>query len=631
VKTPLLLALLSACASRPAVTVPAPPPQPEHREEVVPVVTPEQRDAALIEQATAFVADADAQLRRAMVGASVAEWDEETDGTDAHQATATAANAEQSRTITALMIRARQFEPILDKLEPLARRQIQVLIDMLPVMAAVQPAPADAQQAAELARIAEAMGAAYAGGSVCPPNDKDPKHCKNLQQLSTTLQTSRKPAELLAAWQGWHDTVGRAERPLFEKYVPLANAGAQAVGFKDVSELWQAGYDMPPDAFAGETDRLWDEVKPLYTQLHCYARRKLNGLYGDKVAPKTGPIPAHLLGNMWAQSWSYLYPELEPYKNVAKIDVTAALKRGYDATKMVKMGEAFYTSLGMAPLPDTFWQRSMLVRPEGKQVECHASSWDVTFSDDLRLKMCIEPKQEDLITIHHELGHSYYFQAYYQLPIILQNGANDGFHEAIGDTIALSMTPAYLEAKGLLDKVDTSEQAEIDHLMRVALDKIAFLPFGLMVDRWRWDVYSGKVAPADYNKHWWELREKYQGVMAPIARGADDFDAGAKYHVASNTPYMRYFLAAILQFQFHRALCAKAGFTGPLSQCSIYDNKDAGAAYQAMLAVGASQPWQDTLAQLTGHREMDADAMLEYFRPLQTWLEEQNKGQSCGW
>jgi peptidyl-dipeptidase A len=623
-----------ACASPRVVTVAAPPPTPEQRAEPPAVATAADRDAAMIADATRFAADADRELRRVMVAAALAEWDEETDGTDAHKAAAAAANDEQSRTITALMVQARGYAPVMAALEPGVRRQLVVLVDMLPVMAAVQPAPPEPRLAAEMAQVAENMGAIYAsassGSNVCPVNDPDASHCKNLQQLSHVLQTSRRPAELLAAWQGWHDSVGRGERELFGKYVQLANAGARAVGFADVAELWQSGYDMPADAFVADTERLWQQVKPLYASLHCYARRKLAAMYGDKVVPKAGLIPAHLLGNMWAQSWTYLYPELEPYRGVAKVDVGPAL-RGYDATRMVKLGEAFYTSLGMAPLPDTFWQRSMLVRPPGREVECHASSWDPRFADDLRLKMCIEPTHEDLVTIHHELGHSYYFQAYYQLPIVLQNGANDGFHEAIGDTIALSMTPGYLHDKGLLDHAVASKQAVIDEQMMVALDKIAFLPFGLLVDRWRWDVFAGKVSPAQYNAHWWELRAEYQGVAPPSPRGADDFDPGAKYHVASNTPYMRYFLARILQFQLHKALCAKAGFTGPLHACSIYGSKAAGAALQDLLGKGASQPWQDTLQQLTGERDMDASALLEYFAPLATWLDEQNHGQRCGW
>jgi peptidyl-dipeptidase A len=388
---------------------------------------------------------------------------------------------------------------------------------------------------------------------------------------------------------------------------------------------------MPADAFEADVDRLWEQVKPLYTQLHCYTRRKLNEKYGDKVQPKTGPINVALTGNMWGQEWGYLYKDVQPYKGVASIDVTPTLAKKYDAKKMVKVAEAFYMSLGMPPLPATFWERSMFEKPPGKDAVCHASAWDVTFSNDLRIKMCINKNQEDLTTIHHELGHDYYFTYYYQLPILYQNAANDGFHEAIGDTIVLSMTPEYMKQKGLIAKVENNEKATINKQMQAALEGIAFLPFGLMVDKWRWDVFSGKVGPKDYNKHWWDLKLQLQGEAPPAPRADTEFDPGAKFHIASNTPYMRYFLARILQFQFHRALCKKAGFTGPLNECSIYGNKAAGEAYANMLKMGASKPWQDALEALTGQRDMDATAILEYFAPLQKWLEEQNKGQQCGW
>ncbi len=628
----LLLAILAAAAcggAKKPETRPAPPPPPEVVEAPPPTPAPPPIDP-LVGEAKQFAADADVEMRRVIVAAAETEWANETDITDAHEAAAAKAAAEQNIVIAKLIKAARKYEPALAKLDASTRRQIQVLIYQLTVDVPISPSPEDPKQAEELAKTAADMTSIYGKGKVCA-NPKNPKSCKDLDALSKVLQKSRKPAELLAAWQGWHDNVGRAERDLFARYVGLANTGAKSLGFADVSEMWKGGYDMTPAAFAQETDRLWGQVKPFYEQLHCYARRKLNGMYGDKVVSKTGPIPAHLLGNMWAQTWDYLYPELEPYKGEPKIDATPALEKSYDPVKMVQMGQAFYTSLGMDPLPDTFWTRSMFTKPAGKEAVCHASSWDVEYDDDLRIKMCIDKTEEDLITIHHELGHSYYFHAYYKLPIVLQNGANDGFHEAIGDTIALSMTPGYLAQKGLLAKAATSEKATINAQMHKALEKIAFLPFGLMVDRWRWDAFSGAVPPAQYNAHWWDLRKKYQGVVAPVKRADVDFDPGAKFHVASNTPYMRYFLAAVLQFQFHRALCHKAGFTGPLSECSIYDNKAAGAAFQKMLALGASVPWQDALYELTGEKQMDASAILEYFAPLQAWLYGENKGQTCGW
>ena len=582
--------------------------------------------SALAAEAAKFVADMDIELRRVLVGYAEAAWTNETDITDAHEAAAAAAAKVQNDTIAKLIKQARKYEPILDQLDPLTKRQIQVLLYVTTVATPVAPSPDDPAKAEELAKVAAEMSGIYGKGKVCDGAD-----CKTLDQLSKVLQTTRDPNAALAAWKGWHDTVGRQERDLYVKYVGLANAGAQAIGFTDVAAMWKSAYDMPADAFEAETDRLFGQLRPLYTQLHCYTRSKLNGIYGDAVVPKTGPMPAHLLGNMWAQSWDWMYKDLEPYPGEAVVDVTPAIAAKLDDRGMTRLGETFYTSLGMPPLPQTFWERSMFQKPPGKEAVCHASAWDVQFNNDLRLKMCIQKTQEDLITIHHELGHHYYFSAYYKLPVILQLGANDGFHEAIGDTVALSMTPEYYKQKGLLDAAVKNDKVTLNFMMHKALEKIAFLPWGLLVDKWRWDVFSGKVQPAQYNDRWWELRRQYQGIVPPVARTAQDFDPGAKYHVPANVPYMRYFLAAVLQFQFHRALCKKAGFTGPLHECSIYGNKAAGEAYWKMMQLGASKPWQDALESLTGERQMDATAILEYFAPLQKWLEEQNKGQTCGW
>jgi peptidyl-dipeptidase A len=619
------LVLAAACGGpKPPDTVPPPPSDPQSTSGSAAVAPSAPQADALVAEARQFVADADAELRKLYVAASVAEWTNQTDIKPEHEAAAAQASAEMAKGITRLIKAARKFDPILSRLEPDTRRQLMLL------KFSGQPAPDDPAQAEELARIAAEMTSIYGKGKVCK-QVKGKEACQDLDALSKVLQASRKPPELLAAWQGWHDNVGRAIGPLFARYVELANAGARGVGFRDVSSMWRSGYDMPEDAFEADVDRLWAQVKPLYTQLHCYARRGLNKKYGDKVAPKTGPIPSHLTGNMWAQAWGYLYKDLEPYKGVAPVDVSPVLEKKYDSIKMVKMAEAFYTSLGMNPLPDSFWQRSQFDKPKDKDVVCHASAWDVTLQNDLRIKMCINKNQEDLVTIHHELGHNYYFNYYWQLPVLYQNGANDGFHEAIGDTIALSMTPDYLKQKGLLAKVVKNDKATINHQMGVALDKIAFLPFGLLVDKWRWDVFAGKVPPEQYNQHWWDLKLEYQGIVPPVARAATDFDPGAKYHIPGNTPYMRYFLAAVLQFQFHRALCEKAGHQGPLHECSIYGNPEAGAAMIKLLSLGASRPWQDALFEVTGQREMDATAILEYFAPLQKWLETQNQGQQCGW
>jgi peptidyl-dipeptidase A len=612
--TTLVTLVLVACREQRA---PAPPPPvsiPVDAEDVM---------ARLVSEAQAFVRDIDPTLRKLAVQAAMAQWANETDITKEHEAAAAKANEALSVETTKLVKEARKFDSVINTLDPGTSRQLLLLKFQ------VQPSPDDSKQATELAQTAAQMTSIY-GKGVCT-TAKRKETCLDIEHWSKQLQKARKPADLLKTWTTWHDSVGRAERDLFTRYVDLANAGAKAIGFANVATLWQSNYDMPVEKFAPEVDRLWGQVKPLYEQLHCYTRRKLHAMYGSKIVPPQGPIPAHLLGNMWAQSWEYLYPELEPYKGVAAIDVTPVLAKKYDAKKMVEMGEGFYTSLGMDPLPKTFWERSMFTKPANKDVVCHASAWDVQYDNDLRIKMCINPTQEDLFTIHHELGHLYYYHSYFRLQMLYQSGANDGFHEAIGDAIELSITPDYLKQKGLLDKVVKNNKATINQQMRVALGKIAFLPFGLLIDKWRWDVFSGAVNPAQYNQHWWDLKKRYQGVSSPVARAVTDFDPGAKFHVAGNVPYMRYFLAHILQFQFHRALCKAAGISGPLHECSIYNNKAAGAAYMKMLALGASKPWQDALEQLTGAREMDASAILDYFAPLRMWLEAQNKGKACGW
>jgi peptidyl-dipeptidase A len=622
-KTTLLSLLVAAACgdpSKPPAPVVVATPDPARPTDPPPAVS---ADDALVAEARQFVAETDQAVRKLTIEATLAEWANQTDLTPEHEAATAKAGELLSVEVTRRVKVARKFEPVLGKLDPDTRRQLRLLRFQ------AQPSPDDPKQAQELAQLAAKMGSEY-GKGVCK-TVAGKETCQDIEHWSKLLQNERKPDKLLATWKTWYDEVGGKQRDMFARYVELANAGARGIGFASVASIWKSGYDMPEAELAATTDKLWSQVKPLYDQLHCYARRKLNQKYGDKVVPKAGPIPSHLLGNMWAQSWDYLYPELEPYKGVAKIDVTPVLAKSYDAKKMVQVGEAFYTSLGMDPLPATFWERSQFTKPANKDVVCHASAWDVQYNNDLRIKMCINLNQEDLWTIHHELGHNYYTQHYYKLPLLYQAGANDGFHEAIGDAIQLSMTPDYLKQKGLLEEVVKNDKATINQQMHTALGKIAFLPFALLVDKWRWDVFSGAVKADQYNQRWWDLKQQYQGVAPPIARAATDFDPGAKYHVAANVPYMRYFLAAVLQFQFHKALCAKAGITGPLSECSIYGNRAAGAAYAKMMSLGASKPWQDALFELTGTREMDGSAMLEYFAPLQGWLTEQNQGQRCGW
>ncbi|WP_351010934.1 M2 family metallopeptidase [Shewanella sp. S1-58-MNA-CIBAN-0166] len=576
-----------------------------------------------IDTATAidFVNRAEADLANLSIEANRAEWIYSNFITDDTAALSAAMGEKVTSTSVRYATEAAKYANV--ELDAVNARKLNSLRSSL-----VLPAPLDPAKNAELASIASELNGLYGKGKYCFADGR----CLTQPELSNIMAESKDPAVLLEAWKGWRE-IAKPMRPLFEREVELANQGAQDLGYADLSELWRSQYDMEPEAFSAELDRLWAQIKPLYDSLHCYVRGELNEQYGDDVAPKTGPIPAHLLGNMWAQQWGTIYNSVAPKDADPGYNVTELLaQNGYDETKMVKQAEGFFTSLGFGALPETFWTRSMFVQPQDRDVVCHASAWDLDDQDDLRIKMCIQKNAEDFSVIHHELGHNFYQRAYKNQPFIFKNSANDGFHEAIGDTIALSITPKYLQKIGLLETVPDASK-DIGLLLKQALDKIAFMPFGLMIDQWRWQVFNGTIKPEQYNQAWWDLREKYQGVKAPIERTEADFDPGAKYHVPGNVPYTRYFLAHVLQFQFHKALCDIAGDTGPVHRCSIYGNKEAGAKLNEMLEMGASKPWPEALSVVTGSDKMDAKAVLDYFAPLQVWLDEQNNqaNRQCGW
>jgi peptidyl-dipeptidase A len=611
---------LGCGAGAPASTTPPPPP----------ASTAEPREEPLVaaqttaESAGAFLSQVDARLKELYLARDRASWvnmtyiNEDTDALAASAEEATMAYfSEQIRASHAFEGQA---------LAPEAARQMKLLR-----LQSAAPAPSDPAKRAELAGILTWMSSTYGSGKYCAAAAAGKKEtCQSLDELTDVMAKSRKYDELKDAWVGWR-TISPPMRQKYERFVTLSNEGAKEIGFEDLGALWRSGYDMPPEAFEAEVERLWQQVKPLYEELHCYVRGRLQKKFGkDKVADGK-PIPAHLLGNMWAQEWGNIHELTTPYPGLPSLDVGRELvRKKIEPVAMVKQGEDFFASLGFARLPETFWERSQFAKPQDREVVCHASAWDIGSRNDPRIKMCIKPTEEDLVTIHHELGHIFYYQEYYKLPILFQSGPNDGFHEGIGDAIALSVTPDYLKRVGLLRNVQNNDRARTNQLMRMAMDKIAFLPFGLIVDKWRWDVFAGKTSPANYNQAWWDLRTKYQGITPPVERSEKDFDPGAKYHIPGNTPYMRYFLARILQFQFHRALCKAAGYEGPLDQCSIFDSKEAGAKLRAMLQLGASKPWPEALAML-GEQRMDAQALIDYFAPLRAYLKKENAGQTCGW
>jgi peptidyl-dipeptidase A len=577
--------------------------------------------APTVADAEHFITQAEARLLDLWIKSQRASWVAENFITDDTEAMEADANSQVKAATVELANEAKQYEKL--TLPSDVARKFKLLKLSVDI-----PAPHDPAAQAELAKIEASLDGDYGKGTWCPDNKKE--NCKELPDIEKIMATSRDPQELLNAWTGWH-AIAPPMRDRYVRMVELANQGAREMGFADVGAMWRSNYDMPPDDFAKEMDRLWMQVRPLYVSLHAYVRWKLAEKYGKDLVPEDAPIPAHLLGNMWSQEWNNIYALLSPPNADSEPDVGAALRaKNVDARGMVRYGEGFFTSLGFNPLPQTFWERSLFTKPRDREVVCHASAWDIDYKEDLRVKLCLEQTAEDFTTVHHELGHNFYQRAYDDLPALFRNSANDGFHEAIGDTIALSVTPEYLKKIGLIETVPPAS-ADIGLLLDRALEKVAFLPFGLLVDQWRWKVFSGEIKPADYNKAWWELRRKYQGIAPPVARSEADFDPGAKYHVAANVPYARYFLAMILEFQFHRALCKEAGYTGPLHRCSIYANKAAGAKLAKMLEMGQSRPWPDALEVLTGQRQMDASAILDYFAPLKKWLDEQNAGHHVGW
>ena len=580
-----------------------------------------------VQEAKKFLDDAEVKLDKLGVEAGRAAWVQENFITDDTEALAALSNERVIAEAVRLAKGATRFDKL--KLPPDLARKMMLLKNGLTLAA-----PADPNESAEVTRLAASLDGAYGKGKYCPDSmTKGEKKCLDIEDITRIMADSTDPKELLDAWKGWH-SISPPMKANFARFVELSNKGARELGFKDTGAMWRSKYDMPPDEFAKELDRLWDQVRPLYLSLHAYVRTKLHEKYGD-VVPSTGPIPADLLGNIWAQDWSNVYKLVAPKDADPGYDLTAILKaRNTKPLDMVHYGESFFTSLGFAPLPLTFWQRSLFTKPQDRDVVCHASAWDVDNVEDLRIKMCINITAEDFSTIHHELGHNFYQRAYDKQPILFRDSANDGFHEAIGDTIALSITPEYLVKLGFINKAPDASK-DIGLLLNKALEKIAFLPFGLLIDQWRWKVFSGEITPEQYNAAWWQLRLKYQGIAPPVNRTESDFDPGAKYHVPANVPYTRYFLADILQFQFHRSLSQAAGCKVgpgmPLNRCSIYQSKEAGQKLNAMLELGLSQPWQDALFQITGSRQMDATAIRDYFAPLQKWLDEQNKGKPVGW
>ena len=584
-------------------------------------------------RAKEVVEKAEAELLALALEANRAEWVKSTYVTDDTEWIASRANERSLEAWGRWAKEARKFKE--SQLSPETARKIRLL------KINAGPALSDPREREELTRLWSELEGAYAKGKVCSfPDrqseallkgyDQDHDRCLNLEEITRVLSESQSEFEQRFVWEKWHEI----SVPMREKYarlVQLSNKGAAEVGFRDLGVMWRSRYDMPAEQFSQELDRLWNQVRPLYESLHAYVRWNLRKIYGPQVVSERGPIPAHLLGNMWAQGWGSLFKRFRLGSADPGYDLTTILRnRKTSSRDLVKYGEQFFVSLGLPALPQSFWSRSQFDRPRDREVVCHASAWDLDLNEDVRIKMCIDVSDEEFTTVHHELGHNYYQLACRQQSYLFRDSANDGFHEALGDLIALSVTPEYLHRIGLIPKVPDASK-DVGLLLQKALENIAFLPFGLLIDQWRWKVFSGEIRPEQMNQAWWDLRLKYQGISPVSARGENFFDPGAKYHVPAGVPYTRYFLSEILQFQMHRALNQQAGCLTPLHRCSIYGSTAAGQKIQAMMALGLSQPWMNALELVTGQREMDATAILDYFAPLKQWLDEQNRGHAVGW
>lgn len=483
----------------------------------------------------------------------------------------------------------------------------------------------------ELTNLLAEMETRYSTSKAC----KSDGSCYALEpDLTRIMAESRDYSELYWAWDAWRDTVGNPARGDYQRYVELKNLAAQANDQPDNGAYWRSWYEV--DNLEEMAEELYNQLTPLYNNLHAYVRRKLYNVYGGDYINLRGPIPAHVLGNMWAQSWLQLDDICQPYPNKPSVDITPVLKeKGYTPLMMFEVADEFFSSLGLIAMPQEFWNKSMIERPDdGREVVCHASAWDFYNQKDFRVKQCTDQTMDDFITIHHEMGHVEYYLQYKDQPVKYRRGANPGFHEAVGDVLSLSVsTPGHLAAVGLLDEIADDEEADLNFLMSMALDKIAFLPFGYLMDQWRWRVFDGSTPESMYNSEWWKLRLRYQGIIPPVERTEDDFDPGAKYHIPADVPYIRYFISFVIQFQFHDALCQAANHTGPLHKCDIYNSQEAGTLLANMLQKGSSEQWPEAMEAITGTRTMNASALISYFEPLIDYLEQVNQrnGDVLGW
>ncbi|KAI4468733.1 angiotensin-converting enzyme [Holotrichia oblita] len=478
----------------------------------------------------------------------------------------------------------------------------------------------------EIHHLISEMKDMYLHVKICAFNNYDTNYCDLVldPDVHRIMEHSRNSDELLHVWREWHDKTGPPMKNKFMRYIQIANQASRMTGFVDAGE--QMRYIYEERDFEHEIATTWRALEPLYKELFTYVRRRLYIRYGPDVVRPDGPIPAHILGNIWAQEWSKISDIVIPYPGEKQLDVTdEMLRQGFTPLRMFQMAEEFYTSLGLKPLSPEFWRNSLFEKPNNRKVQCTASAWDFCNKIDYRLKQCTEVTMDDLITVHHEMAHIQYYLQYSEQPYLYRDGANPGFHEGIANAMVLSVyNPVHLHRVGLFNNNTDTYELNMNFLMTMALRKVAYAPFALLVDQ-------NGVRTMNFN--WWELRLLYQGIVPPIARNEGHLDAVAKRHIPADLPYMKYYVALLLEFQIFDALCGAMGHTAQLHTCDIYRSREAGRILTDIMQAGKAKHWKDVLRTLrTKTNGLSAEPLLKYFQPLLAWLKVQNRDEAfIGW
>ncbi|NXX07699.1 ACE2 enzyme, partial [Larus smithsonianus] len=593
------------------------------------VVTPQD----VTQQAQMFLQEFNGRAEIISYESSLASWNYNTNITDETAQKMAEADAKWSAFYDEASRNASSF-PLTSIQDPLTRLQIQALQDR--GSSVLSP-----EKYSRLSTVLNTMSTIYSTGTVCKINN--PSECLVLEPgLDVIMANSTDYHERLWAWEGWRAGVGRMMRPLYEEYVELKNEVAKLNSYSDYGDYWRANYEADyPEAYKYSRDQLiedvektFEQIKPLYEQLHAYVRHRLEQVYGPKFISSTGCLPAHLLGDMWGRFWTNLYDLTVPYPAQPNIDVTSAMsEKKWDAIKIFKAAEAFFTSIGLYKMTDDFWNKSMLTEPtDGRKVVCHPTAWDLG-QNDYRIKMCTKVTMDDFLTAHHEMGHIEYDMAYSTQPFLLRGGANEGFHEAVGEIMSLSAaTPQHLKSLDLLEPTfQEDEETEINFLLKQALTIVGTMPFTYMLEKWRWMVFRGEITKQEWTKRWWEMKREIVGVVEPVPHDETYCDPAVLFHVANDYSFIRYYTRTIYQFQFQEALCKAANHTGPLHTCDITNSTAAGQNLRELLELGRSKPWTQALESVTGEKYMNAAPLLHYFEPLYKWLQKNNSGRYIGW